>query len=171
MKKACLLILFITSITTASAQFNPNRLTIGGGLGAQFGDYTLVNIAPQIGYNFSNYINAGAGFTYTHYSNKYSSYKQTNNYFGANLYAKIYPIPYLVLMVQPEINRMWQTVEARPSGEKSKTEEVIPVCLVGGGVRFGPVTAMIQYDLVQNGDSPYGNKLFYSVGYAFSLGR
>ncbi len=171
MKKFILFVIFITAGITANAQFQLNRLTIGGGLGLQFGDYTVVNVAPQVGYNFNKYLNAGAGFTYTYYSEKYDNrqLKQTNSYFGFNLYGRFYPIPYIVLMVQPEINRMWMTTEAIRTGVKEKSEKMVPVCLIGGGVRLGPVTAMLQYDIAQNNNSPYGNRLFYSLGYTFSF--
>lgn len=172
MKKLLCILSFLCVGLIANAQFQMNRLTFGGGLGLQFGDYTLVNIAPQVGYNFNSYLNAGAGFTYTHYGRKYdhNQFKETNNYLGFNVYGRFYPIPYIVLMIQPEINRMWQTMEYRtPPRSKEKREEFVPVCLVGGGLRLGPVTAMIQYDLAQNSDSPYGNRLFYSLGYTFGF--
>lgn len=171
MKKVGLLFLLLLCVTVGKAQFDASRVTLGGGLGLQFGDYTVVNIAPQVGYNVSSYLNAGAGFTYSYYSRKYdhSSLKQSSNYLGFNLYGLIYPIPYVVLKVQPEVNRMWQTNEERTTGYKETTEEFMFVCLVGGGLRLGPVTAMLQYDVVQNEYSPYGNKLFYSVGYTFSF--
>lgn len=171
MKKILLSLTFLVAALAGYAQLDPSKITIGGGVGLQFGDYTLVNIAPQVGYNISPYVNAGAGFTYTHYGRKYdySSLKETNNYLGFNVYGAFYPIPYIVLKVQPEINRMWQTIKERPSGAKETTEEFMFVCLVGGGVRLGPVTAMIQYDVAQNKYSPYGDKVFYSVGYTFGF--
>ncbi len=172
MKKLVLFFIFAGITISAGAQFQLSRLTFGGGLGLQFGDYTVVNIAPQAGYDFSSYFNAGAGFTYTYYGRKYDTgtwRKETNNYFGFNVYGRFYPIPYIVLMVQPEINRMWRTFEPRTTGSKTKEEKMVPVCLVGGGLRLGPVTAMIQYDVAQNNNSPYGNKLFYSIGYTFGF--
>lgn len=169
MKKVVLFVFFIIIGFAANAQFQLNKLSVSGGLGLQFGDYTVVNVAPQVGYNFTNYLNAGAGFTYTYYKEKYNQLKQTNSYFGLNLYGKLYPIPYVVLMVQPELNRMWQTVKDIRTGISEKTEEVVPVCLVGGGVRFGPMTLMLQYDLAQDKYSPYGNRIFYSVGYTFGF--
>jgi len=171
MKKIILFFCFILSTGITYAQFDVNRLTFGGGVGLQFGDYTLVNLSPQVGYNITSYLNAGAGFNYTHYSQKYNNktMKLSSDYLGFNVYTAFYPIPYLVFKVQPEINRMWQTNETRASGNKVKTEEFMFVCLVGGGVRFGPVTAMIQYDVAQNEYSPYGDKVFYSVGYTFSF--
>ncbi len=172
MKKILLLFISLVWLTSAiNAQFNSSKLTFGGGLGLQFGDYTLINISPQVGYNITNFLNVGAGISYIHYSEKYDHdfYKQKNNYLGLNIYSRIYPIPYIVLMVQPEINRMWRTIENRTTHHKVKDDELIPVCLVGGGVRLGPITAMIQYDVVQNNNSPYGNRLFYSVGYTFGF--
>lgn len=165
------LLVFIGIGTGVHAQSHLSRLTFGGGLGMQFGDYTLINIAPQVGYNVSEKINVGAGVTYSHFSEKFDHdrYKQTNDYLGINIFAKFYPIPYTVLMVQPEMSRMWKSVENRSTGAKNNSNKLVPTCLVGGGLRFGPVTAMLQYDLAQNDNSPYGDKIFYSVGYTFSF--
>lgn len=156
-------------ILPASAQFNKNNLTFGGGLGLQFGDYTQINIAPQVGYNFTSYLNAGAGVGYTYFKDKYTAGRLSSSYLGVNAYARVYPLPYIVAMVQPEVSRMWQTLKPHDGGSKIKRNEVVPVCLVGAGVRLGSVTAMLQYDLVQNDDSPYGSRLFYSIGYMFSF--
>lgn len=171
MKKVVFFLLLISISITSNAQLLKNRLTFGGGIGMQFSDYTHVNIAPQVGYNVNNYLNVGAGFTYSYFSDKYdhNQYKETNNYLGFNLYGKIYPIPYLVLMIQPEASRMWKSVEDRSTHEKVKKEKFIPVFLIGGGLRLGPMTAMIQYDAAQDSNSPYGNKFFYSVGYTFGF--
>ncbi len=171
MRKIIFIVFTICVAIGANAQFKLNRLTFGGGIGAQFGDYTLVNFSPQVGYNFTNYLNAGAGINYVYYSEKYDGnrYKQTNNYFGLNLYARLYPVSFLVLKIQPEVNRMWQKIEHRPTGVKETTEKLIPTFLVGGGLRLGPVTAMIEYDVAQNSNSPYGNRLFYSLGYTFNF--
>ncbi|MDH6306176.1 hypothetical protein M2459_002890 [Parabacteroides sp. PF5-5] len=172
MRRIICFFLFSALTISASAQFQLNRLTFSGGLGLQFGDYTVVNVAPQVGYNFSNYFNAGAGFTYTYYGEKYNNdqWKQTNSYFGMNVYGKFYPIPYAVIMVQPEINRMWQTDKDLRTGVKTRDERMVPVCLVGAGVKLGPMTLMLQYDLAQDDYSPYGNRIFYCVGYTFSFG-
>lgn len=176
-----LLLTILSCLTIATAQsqstqnskssFDINNLTFGGGFGLQFGDYTAINISPQIGYNFSQYINAGAGFSYSYYREKYDhdNLKRNNHYLGFNVYSRIYPVPYLVLMVQPEMDRMWRTDKISSTGQTFKDEKFIPVCLVGGGLRLGSVTAMIQYDVAQNKYSPYGNNVFYSIGYSFGF--
>lgn len=164
-------ILFAGLGTSVYAQFSLSRLTFGGGVGMQFGDYTVINVSPQVGYNVTKKMNLGAGVTYSYFSEKFDHdrYKESNNYLGVNIYGKFYPIPYTVLMLQPEMTRMWRSVENRTTGDKVKNDKLIPTCLVGAGLRFGPVTAMLKYDLAQHDDSPYGDKLFYSVGYTFSF--
>lgn len=171
MKKILLLLVLTTGFGMfANAQFNWRRVTVSGGLGLQFGDYTLINIAPQIGYDLTDYLNMGVGINYSHFSEKInrSSYKLSNNYLGMNAYVKLYPLPFIVLMAQPEINRMWMTIKY-DNGTKIEETKMVPTCLVGGGLRIGAMTAMIQYDLAQNSRSPYGSKLFYSVGYTFNF--
>lgn len=174
MKK--IIITFIISfafINAYSQSFDPSRITFGGSLGMQFGDYTTVNVAPQVGYNFNKYINTGVGLAYTYYKDDYyyglDKYKSTRSYFGINVYARFYPTDFLVMMVQPEGSRMWDTVKTDRTEEKYSENKFVPSVLVGGGLRFGPVTAMVKYDVVQDDNSPYGNNIFYSVGYTFGF--
>lgn len=155
----------------SSNKFDPSKLTLGGSFGLQFGDYTTINIAPQVGYSFNKYINAGAGITYTYYKDNYyynfDKIKDSRSYFGFNLYARLYPVDFLVIMIQPEANRMWSTIKNERTSEKYTENKFVPSVVVGGGLRFGPVTAMLKYDIVQDRNSPYGNNIFYSVGYTF----
>lgn len=169
--KRIISILFLVSgfLVTASAQFNPSKITVGGGLGLQFGDYTLINIAPQVGYNLNKNINVGAGFSYSYFNDKYGTIRYKQSYFGFNLYTNLYPLPFIVFKIQPEANRMWKTVEYKDSNVKERTSKFIPSCIVGGGLRFGPMNIMVNYDLAQNSDSPYGNQIFYSIGYTFGF--
>jgi hypothetical protein len=169
MKKVVWFIGFMMMGWGANAQFQISKLTVGGGLGLQFGDYTVVNIAPQVGYDFTHYLNAGAGLTYSYYKEKHQLVKQANSYLGMNLYARLYPLPYIVLLVQPEINRMWETLKEARTGVSVKNDKLVPTFLVGGGVRLGAMTLMLQYDLARNTYSPYGNRLVYSVGYTFGF--
>jgi len=187
MKKILMYILFTVTVLTVNSQnynrtqqnvtvgsalgFDKSRLTFGGGLGLQFGSYTLINIAPQVGYNFSNNFNAGAGISYSYYKDDFyynsEKWNEKRHYAGFNLYARYYPVQYIVLSVQPEANRMWLTEEADRGGGKYTENKFVPSVTVGAGVRFGPMMAMIKYDIVQDKFSPYGNNIFYSVGFGF----
>lgn len=160
------------NVTVGSAiGFDKSKLTFGGSFGLQFGSYTLVNIAPQLGYNFTNNFNAGAGISYSYYKDDFyvgnQKWDQKRHYAGINLYARYYPVQYIVLSVQPEANRMWLTEEPKDGGEKYTENKFVPSVTVGAGVRLGPMIAMIKYDIVQDKFSPYGNSIFYSVGFGF----
>ena len=48
--------------------FNSDNLIFGGGLGFQFGTSTIINVAPQVGYRFTEKLSFGVGVTYLHYA-------------------------------------------------------------------------------------------------------
>ena len=147
------------------SSFDMSRVTFGGnfGIGLEY-QTTRINIAPQIGYFFTPQLNAGAGISYLFYKfnidgepgrvNKY-------NYFGINVFGRYYPTKYIVLHAQPEINYL----KGKAGGVKKS--EFVPAFIVGAGVNFNGVTLMIQYDVAQNRFSPYGELLFYSIGFSF----
>jgi len=157
---------------SVSAQENPsgfdkNKLLFGGSLGLSFGNYyTVINIAPQVGYQFNPYFAVGGGFSYNYF--KYSSHFEnwSQNYFGMNLFGRVTPVKYVALQVQPEVHRMWAS--------HLPESRIVPCLLVGGGAIMpagtrGGVSMMFYYDLIQNRYSPYHDQLVYSVGYIFSF--
>lgn len=167
------LFLLSSSLAMTQAQgFDRSKMIVGGSFGMQFGDYTLVSVAPQVGYQLSPYFTAGAGVSYTYFKRDYWATQGSKNtyhssYFGMSVFGRVYPVQYLVLSVQPEASRMWRSTGILSN--KVRETKFVPSVLIGAGVRFGPVTAMIQYDVVQDKDSPYSDNLFYSVGYTFSF--
>ncbi|MDR1652478.1 MAG: hypothetical protein LBS01_02280 [Prevotellaceae bacterium] len=177
MKKILFTLLIINVLHSVSAQtsqsgtantaagkswFDPQRITVGGAVGGAFSNkYTAVQIAPQIGYNFTNYFNAGAGVQYAYYGLNYDNQSEKRHYAGLNLYGRVTIANYFALMVQPEINRLWRSYDGQ-SGT-----ELVPVLIVGAGVRLSNVFMMLQYDIVQSDYSPYSRSIFYSIGFAF----
>lgn len=158
----------------SSNGFDPRKLEFGGSLGMQFGNYTSVSISPQVGYSFSKYFSAGAGLGYSYFKDDWRNYgnKYTvkQHFASFNLYGNIFPVSFIVLSVKPEISRMWQTVElSGRGGSKDTYTKFVPSVVIGGGLRFGPLTAQVKYDVVQDDYSPYGNSIFYSVGYTFGF--
>lgn len=149
-------------------KFDMSKLSIGGSLSLQFGDYTVIGISPQVGYDLSKYFTAGAGFGYTYFKNTGYDYKWSSSYLSFDVFGRFYPIDNIVLSIQPEISRMWQTLEYN-RGNSYKESKFVPSFLVGGGIRYAGMIAMLQYDVVQDKNSPYGNNLFYSVGYSFNF--
>lgn len=139
----------------------------GGNIGLSFGDYTSVNISPQVGYRFNRYFGLGGGISYNYYDDK--DYDYSLNYLGFNIYGRIYPVRYLMVFAQPEFHKRWGSVH----GVDTKNEYFSCMLLgVGGIIPVGPRSAMTvsaYYDVSQNKYSPYGDNIGYSVGYTFNF--
>ena len=146
------------------------KIELGGSFGMTFSNGTSINISPQIGYRINSYFSFGGGIGYNYYRyNTWDDSRYTMNYMGLNLYARVKPIPYITIQAQPEIQRNW----GRKDGHSYKGE-VIPCFLVGAGANLpiagkSGISVMLYYDVVQNKFTPYGNKIFYSVGYSFGF--
>ncbi len=165
-RKALLVTTLFLMALPVAAQYRRSNLEVGGTIGFGLSDtYSMVNISPQVGYRFNQYFSAGGGIGYIYYGYKggYSDY--TYNYLGANLYARVNPIRYIALQVQPELYRVWG---------KGLESRVVPTFLVGAGGTIpigynGGVNVMVFYDVVQNDYSPYSIEPFLSVGYVFGF--
>ncbi len=155
----------------STSKFDKSKLLFGGTFGFGWGsDTRSLNISPQIGYQFNQYVAAGLGIGYSYYRYDYYDYdwgkdKVTQNYLGFNIYGQVNPIRYIALRVQPEIYSMWG---------KNIPSKTVPCFLVGAGVtipagRVGGVSMMFYYDVAQNDYSPYGKEIFYSIGYVFGF--
>jgi hypothetical protein len=161
--------------------FDPNRLVFGGNLNVSFGDFTFINISPQVGYQFSNMVTAGAGINYINTGITYRDvggnkiYKESFSYAGMNLFGRFFPTNFLFLMAQPEINYSWGQVKFFNSQEPNLklNSAWVPTFLVGGGLMLGGqggrggFMLSLQYDLAQDPRSPYGTAPFFGMGYAF----
>lgn len=172
------------SATTESPKekkkFDPSKLVFGGNLGVSFGDFTFVNISPQVGYRFSPIFTAGAGINYIHnsFKTRYSNnteIRENYSYAGLNLFGRIFPNNFLFAMAQPEINYSWGKIKFENSNQPDIKQEGkwIPTFLVGAGVTMGGrggrggIMLSIQYDLVQDPRSPYGTNPFVGMGFSF----
>lgn len=134
MKKVLCILLFLLAANLAYSQysretkksgFDMSRLSIGGNFSLQFGNYTVIGISPQVGYNFSKYFTAGAGFGYTYFKNSEYDYEWKRSYLSFNTFARFYPVQSIIIGIQPEINRMWESYEYRNVSEK--TQKVVPM--------------------------------------------
>ncbi len=133
-------------------------------------NYSLFRFAPQVGYQFSKYLMAGAGVSYYYSKRKYYNSNETRhtNSLGGNLFGYLYPTSFLALSVRPEANYIWNSYEDRDSSTMFKREVLVPSVVVGAGLRLGGrAHAMLYYDLVQDADSPYTSGVFYGVSVYF----
>ena len=139
----------------------------GGSFGMAFGNkQTTLSFAPQVGYTQSPYFAVGGGITYNYYHS--SRPEEKMNYLGINIFGEINPFPFLSFRLQPELYEGWGKING-----KNRSAELIPTILVGGGIRLplikGSVGVMFYYDVLQYDNTPYGDNLFYTIGYTFSF--
>src|SRR2546423_8304705 len=116
MKKASFLVLIVFSALSLFAQegtdekgFQKDKLFVGGNFGLTFGDYTLINITPLVGYRFNHWSAAGIGLNaqYLSVKERYNGevYRKTSQgVVGLNVFGRLYPIQQLMIQVQPEFN-------------------------------------------------------------------
>ena len=155
-------------------KFDPNRLVFGGIVGASFGNFTFVQVSPQVGYMVNPYLTAGGGINFIYSSEKYANNdKYEYGYAGLNVYGRVFPIRFIVLSAQPEINYNWGTYKFGNGQPSQKIDgQFVPSLLLGGGLmipsggRGGKMITM-QYDVLQNARSPYGSNAFLNVGFTF----
>jgi hypothetical protein len=163
---------------TDTKGFNPDRLFFGGNFGMSFGDYTFINITPQVGYQFNRYLSAGGGISFigTAFTqrdfNGNKLYKDSYNSAGLNVFGRVHPIPFLFLQAQPEYNYTWGKTKFYNGQSELKLDgEFVPVLLLGAGAVIpagrGSFIAMLQYNVIDNDRSVYGNRPFVSFGFNF----
>jgi hypothetical protein len=153
--------------------FDRSKLFFGGNFGLSFGNYTFVNLSPQLGYRFNRIVAAGAGINFQYSSLKYRNpdYRETYSVTGLNIFGRVYPIEQILLQVQPEMNYTWgkaKYYDGRPDFKING--RYVPSLLLGGGAvipagRGGAFVAMVQFDVLNRPGNPYGNRAIYNFGF------
>ena len=180
MKKLVLLLIIASVAVAARAQdeeepkrgFDKEKLFFGGNFGLSFGSYTLINVSPQAGYRFNKHVAAGAGINFIYTSSKYFGFRENYGVAGLNIFGRFYPIEQIFIQAQPEMNYTWGKQKYDGGNEVKLDGKFVPSLLAGAGVaipmgRNGAFLIMVQYDVIQNSRSPYGNNPFFSVGFNF----
>ena len=161
---------------TEKKGFDKNKLFFGGSLGLSFGSYTFINISPQVGYRFNRTFAAGVGINgqYSSYKTDYNDpafdYKEQYGMVGLNIFGRIYPIDFIMLQLQPELNYTWGSLSFYDGTPERKLDNKFVPSLLGGvgaGIPAGrgAFIVMAQYDLLQQERSPYGSSVFFQFGY------
>lgn len=162
--------------------FQKENLFVGGNFGLSFGDYTLINVSPQLGYRFNRYVAAGVGINGQYVSEKTRDYwgnrdaKYTRGIVGLNVFGRVYPFQFVMLQVQPEVNYIFGKntyYTGNPTGTFNWGSEIEPSLLLGGGAVLpqgrGALVISAMYDVLQRDNSPYGRRPVYNIGYNISL--
>ena len=156
--------------------FDKSKLFVGGNFGLSFGDYTLANVSPQLGYRFNDFFAAGAGINFLYSSIKYRDYygnpdsRLAYGVAGLNVFGRVYPIKYIMLQAQPEMNYVWGKNKYYDGTPDIKIPgKLVPSLLLGGGAVIpqgrGAIVIMVQFDVLNQPQSPYGTRPIYNFGY------
>jgi hypothetical protein len=75
-----------------------------------------------------------------------------------------------MLQVQPEANYIWgKDINFNPRQEYKFDPQIVPSLLLGGGAVLpagrSAMLISVFYDVIQNENSPYGNRPFINIGY------
>jgi hypothetical protein len=153
-----------------------DRVFFGGNLGLQFGDITLVDVSPLVGYRITEKVAAGVSFTYKYYHFKSFFYNQftnsfsglTSNIYGASIFGRYYFVENIFAHAEYEyLNYTYDDFRLNPTGtsyEKSQRTVGVPGLFLGGGYRQpvgGKVyfSIMILYNIMESQYSPYSNPI------------
>lgn len=158
--------------------FQREKLFVGGNFGLIFGDYTLINVSPQLGYRFTNFFAAGIGINAQYVSvkgfNSWGEYKSVSGVAGLNIFGRVYPISQFMLQLQPEANYIFgKDIYYNPRAEFNSDAKIVPSLLAGGGAVLpagrGAMIVSVFYDVLQHEYSPYGRRPIYNIGFNFGL--
>lgn len=127
----------------------------GGGLGLQFGNPTVIDLAPVIGYRITPKVSAGVGITYEYIN--YPTYNFTTNIYGGSVFGR-YTF-YKGFFAQGEVEYL--NLQAFDLLDQRVDVESV---FVGGGYinhfsRNAAFVAMVLYNLTPSYYTPYSNPL------------
>ncbi len=148
--------------------FDKTKLRFGANLGLSVSrNYTYLGLGPQAGYQFNQYFMAGGGVKYYYYRAKLSDYENKNNLLGINIFGYSYPIHFITIFAQPELNYIWSTLTYNSTGERVASNGFAPSLIVGAGLRLGYTHITINYDLLQHHNSPHPDSFYLGVSAFF----
>lgn len=146
---------------TGTSGFSSNNIFLGGAVSLGFGSgYFNAGGTPEVGYSFSQWIDAGLAVNINYQSLKdyYGNTQNSFNY-GGGVFARVYPIPFIFLQVQPEYNWMSYTLKTG-NGASSSVTVGAPSILAGIGysqriVGKASFYTALLFDVNKDPNSPY----------------
>ncbi len=159
----------------ASSDSFKKRLFTGGSIGLQFGDVTMVDISPLIGYKITKNIAAGLGFTYQYYRAKdyYTGAIYKTSIYGGRVFARYYFLENFLLHGEYELLSL-ETKYFDPYNINNTPRFFESNVLAGGGYRqlIGENSyfyIMILYNFNETINNHYDSPLIYRAGIEIGL--
>ena len=151
----------IQQSSTKKSGFQSSKLFFGGNFGLQFGDYSIIELSPLIGYRITEKLSAGIQINYNFIH--ISSLKISTSIYGLSLFTNYYFSKSIFGRAEYE----WLSLESKyfnPAIYNESKRFNLHNILVGGGYRqqIGErsfVTLMILWNLNDNALSPYENPI------------
>lgn len=142
-----------------------DHLFYGGGLGAQFGNYTLINVSPMLGYKITERWSIGVRTTYNYINIKTASYVYEGHVYGGSGFSRFFIFDNFFAHTEYEVlNGNWRGTQERFN---------VPSWFVGGGYLYRlsdyagiGITAL--YNLTPGPYTPYRNPII-NVGFTYGL--
>ncbi|HET6245711.1 MAG: hypothetical protein H0V01_04175 [Bacteroidetes bacterium] len=143
------------------------RLFFGGNFGLQFGNETVIDLSPLVGYRLTDKLSAGAGITYMYYRLRVPSVDFSTNIYGGRLFGRYFFLDNLFGHVEYEILNL----EVFDIGNVRRVE--VTNILVGGGYRqhLGGrtfINILALWNINQSEYSPYRNPII-RMGIGFGI--
>jgi len=166
--------------------FDASRIIFGGGFGLGFGNITNINVAPVVGYRFSDRFSAGVGLGYQYIrvkdgfqglfdeNNNMVNKPKTYNAYSPNVWARyvLWHNIYAHLEYEHNIMTMKRFYNDYSQGVGIHSETLkleAPALLIGAGIRqpvSDRVSVLFQamYDVLQDQNSPYYKTIAFRFG-------
>jgi hypothetical protein len=179
-----LLSILLFACSSLAAQDNPTLPTTtsspekkfftGGSIGLQFGNQTMIDASPILGYRFTKNLSAGVGFTYQYYRLNYYGTVLKTYIIGGRVFARYYFFEDFFLHGEYEALNL-ETKFFDPGLMYHQTNRYwVGSVLAGGGYRqaIGEnsyFNIMVLYNLNDTPYGPYDNPWIFRVGVDIGL--
>ena len=148
-----------------------DKVYFGGNFGLQFGNQTLVDINPLVGYKLTEKLSVGFSLTYIYYhvTDPYYPIDYSTNIYGGSIFTRYYFLENIFAHVEGEVLNL----EVPNYFLNRFVRENIFGFYVGGGYRqpLGDRSSMnilLLYNLNEDRYSPYQNPII-RVGFGFGI--
>ncbi len=148
------------------------RLYFGGNFGLQFGDQTVVDVNPLVGYRITEQLSVGVSATYIYYKfkdpyNIYPSY--STNIYGGSIFTRYYFLENIFAHVEGEV----LSLEVPDYIRQRYVRQSVFGFYVGGGYRQplgdrSSLNILLLYNLNEDRNSPYQNPII-RIGFGFGI--
>jgi len=150
----------------SSRGFELENLIVGGGFGLQFGDITLVEVSPTVGYLLTDNFLVGVGGRYIYFEDNTLNQDFSTNIYGGSVFSQYFFLENFIAHTEYELLSLETAFE-----EDSRVN--VGSFFLGGGYRSSLggnsyASILLLYNLNDDINSPYTNPLV-RINFGFGL--